>query len=428
MNNDKGLNFIFRAFRYRNYRLFFIGQGISLIGVWMQGIAMSWLVYRLSNSALLLGVVGFAGQIPTFLCAFIGGIMADRYNRHRILIITQILSMILTLILTVLVMAGTIQMWQIICLSVLIGLVNAVDLPARQAFLIEMVEEKKDLGNAVVLNASMFNAARLIGPFIAGLLIVVRGEGICFLINGISYLAVIISLLFIKTKPREIKVKTPHIYQEIKEGFGYVFGFVPIKCIILFLSLISLMGMFYVVLMPVVAKNILHSGAQTLGFLMASSGIGALLGGIHLASRKSVLGLKGLIPISATIFGLGIIAFSQSRVLWLSLLLMFITGFGMMVHLSASNIIVQTIVDDDKRGRVMAVYTMAFMGMMPFGSLLGGYLASQIGAPNTLLISGVACILGAFLFARKLPLMKEAVQPIYLKMGLIPELTLPPTR
>ncbi|MEW6621028.1 MAG: MFS transporter [bacterium] len=422
-SQENGLKLLFRAFRYRNYSLFFAGQSISLIGIWMQGIAMSWLVYRLTNSALLLGLVGFAGQIPTLLFGFIAGVLVDRYSRHHILIVTQILSMIQALMLAFLVLTGNIQIWQIIGLCIFIGLVNAFDMPARQAFTVELVEKKEDLGNAIALNSSMFNLARLVGPSIAGVLIVYSGEGICFFINAITYLGVIASLFMLKIKPKETKIETSHIGQEMKEGFNYVFGFAPIKCIILLLGLMSLIGMSYVVLMPIFAKDILQGGPQTLGFLMAASGIGALLGGIYLASRKSVLGLKKIIPLSTTIFGLGIIAFSQSKVLWLSLILMLVSGFGMMLQMASANTIIQTIVDDDKRGRVMAVYTIAFMGMLPFGSLLAGGLGSKIGASNTLLISGVSCILGAFFFARKLPLMKEMVQPIYVRMGIIPEYT-----
>lgn len=418
---ERGAKFLFRSFRYRNYRLFFGGEGISLVGSWIQGIALSWLVYRLTNSALLLGVVGFSGQIPTFIFSPIAGVLADRFNRNRILVVTQSLAMLQALVLSFLVLTNAIAVWHIICLSIFIGTVFAFDMPARQAFVVDIVERKEDLGNAIALNSSMFNGARLLGPSIAGVLIATVGEGICFLINGISYLAVIAALLAMKITPRKAEAQTTHVWQRLKEGFAYAYGFAPIRSLILLLALISLVGMPYAILMPVFAKEILHGGAHTLGFLMGASGAGALAGAIYLAYRRSVFGLEKIIPLFAGIFGIGLIAFSQSRVLSFSLPLMAITGFAMMVQMASSNTIVQTIVDDDKRGRVMAFHAMAFMGMAPFGSLLGGGLANAIGAPSTVLIGGVFCILGSLLFARKLGSLGEMIHPIYVRMGIIPE-------
>lgn len=398
VKSEGGLQSIIRTLRYRNFRLFFGGQSISLIGTWMQRIALAWLVYRLTNSAFLLGLVGFTGQIPTFLLAPFAGVLVDRWNRHRMLVATQVLAMTQALALSLLVLTGTVRFWHIILLSLLLGSINAFDIPARQSFVVEMVEKKENLGNAIALNSSMVNMARLLGPSVAGIVIAAVGEGVCFLINGLSYVAVIASLLFMNIAPRDSIMPKSSMRQEIREGFAYALGFAPIRAILLLLALVSLVGMPYVVLMPVFAKDILHSGAHALGFLMGMSGVGALVGALYLASRKSVLGLGRLIPVSATVFGVGLIAFSLSRALSLSLLLILMVGFGQMVQMAASNTVLQTIVDDDKRGRVMSFYTMAFMGMAPLGSLLAGSLASRIGARSTLIIGGIACFVGATFF------------------------------
>jgi MFS family permease len=415
------LKLIFRALRYRNYRLFFGGQSISLIGTWLTQIATSWLVYRLSNSVLLLGVIGFVSQIPIFLLTPFAGVLVDRWNRHRTLVITQTLSMMQSLALAILTLTGVIEVWHIILLCIFQGLINAFDVPARQAFVVEMVAVKEDLGSAIALNSSMFNSARLLGPSIAGLLIAAFGEGVCFLIDGISYLAVIVALLAMKIKLTKIESQRANVLHGLKEGFTHAFGFVPIRAILLLLGLVGLAGMPYIILMPVFAANVLHGGPHTYGFLMGASGVGAVAGAVYLASRKSVRGLGKIISLASGIFGLGLILFSISRVFWLSLLLMVFTGLGMMMQVASSNTVLQTIVDDDKRGRIMSFYTMAFMGMSPFGSLLAGLLASKIGAPNTLLVCGALCILGAFLFSRSLPRLREMVRPIYERMGIIPE-------
>ena len=415
-----GLKSIFRSLQYRNYRLFFGGQSLSLIGTWIQRLATPWLVYHLTDSAFLLGVVGFAGQIPTFLLAPFTGVLTDRWNRYRILIGTQIAAMLQAFMLAGLYFSGHIQVWHIIILSAFLGCVNAFDIPARQSFVVEMIEKKKDLANAIALNSSMVNGARLFGPSIAGLLIVFAGEGFCFLINGVSYLFVIASLLLMKVTPRIIINKNTAVLREMKDGFSYAFGFAPIKYIILLLALVSLTGMPYTVLMPVFAKEILHGGSHTFGFLMGATGLGALAGAFYLASKKSVLGLEKLIPMAAGLFGLGLITFSLSRFFMLSMVLLVFTGFGMMLQMASSNTILQTIVDDDKRGRVMSLYAMAFMGTAPFGSLIAGALADIIGAPATILIGGAASITGAIIFARKLPELKKMIRPIYIKIGVIP--------
>jgi MFS family permease len=417
-----GLTSIIRALRHRNFRLFFGGQSISLIGTWMQRVALGWLVYRLTNSPFLLGLVGFSGQIPAFLLAPLAGVLADRWNRQRMLILTQTVAMIQALALSLLVLTGTVMVWHIISLSVLLGIINAFDMPTRQSFMVEMVEEKEDLANAIALNSSMVNSARLLGPSIAGILVAAVGEGICFLINGISYLTVIGALLAMRIVPKNLKPQRSRVWHGLKEGFAYASAFAPIRAVLLLLGLVSLMGMPYIVLMPVFAKDILHGGAHALGFLMGASGLGALAGAIYLASRKTVLGLGRLIAVAASIFGLGIIAFSFSRLLWLSLPLMLMTGFGQMVQMASSNTVLQTIVDDDKRGRIMSFYTMAFMGGAPLGSLFAGALASSIGAPHTLLIGGTTCLMGSAFFAHRLPALRKIARPIYVRMGIIPEI------
>lgn len=394
------------------------------MGTWMQRIALSWLVYRLTNSPLLLGVVGFSGQIPTFLLAPFAGVLADRWNRKRMLIMTQSLATVQAFILSFIVLAGIVSFWQLVILSIILGIVSAFDIPARQAFLLEMVEEKEDLGNGIALNSSMVTGARLFGPSIAGVLIALVGEGICFLLNGISYLGVIVALVSMKISKRISKPRPSKVLAGIIEGFVYAYGFAPIRAILLLLALVSLMGMPYVVLMPVFAKNILHGGPHALGFLMGAAGLGALTGAVYLAVRKTVLGLGKMILLAACIFGIGLIAFSLSRVLWLSLLCILMVGFGQMVQMASSNTILQTIIDDDKRGRVMSFYSMSFMGMTPFGSLLAGYLAGTIGAPKTVTIGGIVCLLGAAFFAFRLPKWRKMVRPIYMRMGIISEKTL----
>jgi MFS family permease len=421
LNQVEHLKSIFRALRHRNYRLFFSGQTISLVGTWMQQVAVAWLVYRLTNSAFLLGIVGFVGQIPTFICSPFAGVLADRHNRKNILLITQVLAMLQALILSLLIFSGHIQVWHIIVLSASLGIINSFDLPVRQAFTVEMIEDREDLSNAIALNSSMVNAARLIGPSIAGILIASVGEGMCFLLNALSYIAVIASLLAMKIIRPPVKTFNRNILLELKDGFRYAFNFYPIKIILILLALISLMGVPYQVLMPVFAKDIFHGGARTLGFLVAMGGVGALTGALYLASRRNVLGLGRIIALSAGLFGVCIIAFSFSRIIWVSMAILFFGGFGMMVQMASSNIILQTIVDEDKRGRVMSFYTMSFMGTAPFGSLLAGSLASKVGAPNTLLFGGICCIIGACLFAVKLPLMRKQTHPIYAKKGIIPE-------
>ena len=408
-----------RALRNRNYRLFFAGQGVSLIGTWMQRIAMSWLVYRLTNSPFLLGLVGFAGQIPTFLLASFAGVFIDRWDRHRLLLATQTIAMVQASLLALLTLTGLVAVWHIFVLAICLGLVNAFDTPTRQSFVIDMLEDKEDLGNAIALNSFMVNGARLVGPSLAGITVAAFGEGICFLLNGLSFLAIIVSLLAMKIDRKIRKGASTHPFQGLMEGYRYAFGFAPIRYLLLLLALTSLMGMPYMVLMPIFARDVLHGGPHTLGFLMSAAGIGALVSASYLASRKSVLGLGRVIVFGSVMFGCGLIFFSLSRYMLLSLAFMLLTGFGVMTVLTSCNTILQMIVEEDKRGRVMSFYAMAFMGMVPFGSLMGGCLATRIGAPGTLMFGGICCIAASFFFARKLPLLRKATRPIYIDRGII---------
>jgi MFS family permease len=412
---------VFRSLKYRNYRLFFAGQSISLIGTWMQRIAMPWLVYHMTGSALLLGVVGFAGQIPSFLLSPVAGVLTDRWSRYRVLLVTQILSFVQAGVLAWLCLSGVVKIWEIIVLSVILGCINAFDIPARHSFVIDMVEKKEDLGNGIALNSLMFNGARLIGPSIAGLMLASTSEGVCFLVNAISYIFVIISLLMMRLQLKTTHRKEKRILYELSEGFRYAFGFAPIKHLLILLSISSLMGMSYSVLMPVFAKEILHGGSNTYGFLMGAAGFGALMGALFLASRKSVLRLGRIVPASAIVFGAALLGLSFSRNFPLSLMLMIFIGLGMMMQTAASNTILQTITDDDKRGRVMSFYTMAIMGTAPFGSLMAGWFAKIIGTPWTIFAGGLSCIIGALFFLRKLPELRALVRPVYVKMGIIPE-------
>ncbi len=415
------LGLILRALKYRNYRLFFFGQGVSLIGTWMQQLAISWLVYRITGSAFYLGLVSFCNQIPVFLGAPIAGVFADRWPRRRIVMTTQILAMIQAFILTALVAFDSITLAWIILLSVFIGVINAFDMPTRQAFVCEMVDNEEDLPNAIALNSLIFNMARQVGPSIAGFLIALTGEAVCFFINGVSFLAVIFSLAAMRLSR---KVEAKHegtMLAGIKDGLAYSFGFVPIRSAFVYTAMMSLVAMPCMVLLPVFAKSILQGGPRTLGFLMGSVGVGAFIGAIFLARRKTVQGLEKVVVFAAGIFAAGVIGFSFSRILWLSLLLAVLPGFGIMVQMASINTILQTIVDDDKRGRVLSFHVMAFIGIAPFGNLLAGFVAEHLGAPHTLLLSGILSIAVMVFFARKLPHIRRMIHPIYVRKGIIPE-------
>ena len=410
-----------RALRHRNFRLFTAGQTVSLIGTWMQQVAVGWLVYRMTDSPFLLGLVGFVSQAPAFVLAPFAGALADRRNKHRLVIVTQVAGMLQATVLAVLVVSGAVEVWHIILLMAWLGAVNGFDIPARQSFLLEMVGDRADLPNAIALNSSMFNAARLIGPAIAGVAIGLVGEGSVIVFNAVSYIAVLASLLAMRLPPT-VKARQPtRMLRHIREGFDYAYNFVPIRSILLMVGMVSLLGVPFTVLLPVVATDVLGGDAGTLGFLMSATGMGALAGALFLASRRSVRGLGRLIMIAAGLFGIGLVGVALSRELWLSLLLLMVAGFGMMTQMASSNTILQTIVDDDKRGRVMSLYSMSFTGTAPIGSLLLGLLAARYGAQVAIGVGGIACIAAAVFFGARLPALREMVHPIYRQLGILPE-------
>jgi MFS family permease len=411
-----------RALRHPNFRLFFCGQSLSLIGTWMTRLATSWLVYRLTGSSWLLGVISFAGQVPTFALAPLAGVWVDRWERRRVLLVTQFLAASQSLMLAGLTLSGRITIPEIVWLSVFQGLINAFDMPARQSFLVKMVDGRADLSNAIALNSTMVNGARLLGPALAGIIIAAAGEGYCFLIDGLSYFAVIASLLAMKIEGQAVSKSAASMFGQLHEGWTYVSTFAPIRTVLLLFAIISFMGVPYTVLMPVFATTILHGGPHTLGFLMGAAGVGSVMAALSLAARKSVRGLYRVIPTVAALLGGGLIAFSFSRNFWLSVALMGVTGFGMMQFAAASNTVIQTIVDDDKRGRVMSYYTMAYMGASPFGSLLAGGLAQVIGAPGTVLLCGIGCVGGAAWFWSQIPKLRPVIRPIYQQLGILPSM------
>ncbi|MGO9114093.1 MAG: MFS transporter [Thermoguttaceae bacterium] len=414
---------MFGALKYRNFRLFFLGQSISLIGTWMQQTAMLWLVHRLTDSPLMLGLVGFCSQIPSFFLAPVAGVFTDRWNLRRTILTTQSLAMCQASILAVLTLTSTVAVWHVFALGVLMGIINAFDVPARQAFLIQMVEGRENLGNAIGLNSSMFNGARLLGPAIAGFVIAAKGEGDCFLLNGLSYLAVLASLLAMRLPKKAVARSVMNVHNELTEGFRYAFGFSPIRDILLLLAVVNMAAMPLTVLMPVFATSVLEGGPKTNGALTAAQGLGALVGALSLASRKSVLGLGRQIAWAGCLFGLGLIAFSLSAALWLSMLLLMACGFFVMTETASSNTILQTIVDDDKRGRVMSFYSMAFLGMAPLGSLLAGTLSSRFGVAMVTQLAGATCIAASLAFAWRLPALRKIIRPIYRRIGVLPDVT-----
>lgn len=410
----------FRALRSRNYRLFFIGQGISLIGSWMTRLATSWLVYRLTDSAFLLGLVAFAGQAPSILLPPLAGVWLDRFDRHRVLVITQVLSMLQSLALAALVLSDTVTMPWVIVLTVFQGVVNAVEIPTRQASVVRMIDDRADLSNALALNSSNFNAARLVGPAIAGPVVAAIGEGYCFLIDGLSYIAVIWGLLSMQLKPEPRSTERRDVWHELRDGWQYIVASTPIRTLLVFLAAIGVMSAPYSTLTPILAGRTLGGGAHTLGFLMAATGIGALACAVRLVLRSSVVGLVRTAAVAIVGFGICCALLDLSRHLWLSMLLMMATGYGLMYQVVATNTIVQTIVDDDKRGRVMSFYTVALAGSGPIGSLLGGTLAARIGVETTYMVAGAACLLSALWFWRQLPAIRAAVRPRYVELGILP--------
>lgn len=413
--------YAFRALRHRNFRLFTLGQSISLIGTWMQQVAIGWLVYRLTNSAFLLGLVGFVAQAPGFFLTPFAGVLADRLNKHRIVVVTQVLMMVQAGVLSWLVLTGNVTIGWIIVLMAILGAVSGFDIPARQSFLIEMVDDRDDLPNAIALNSSMFNAARLVGPAVAGFAIAAVGEGWVILGNCVSYVFVLASLLAMRVKQRPKGKARGEVFRTLHAGFRYAYDFVPIRSILLLVAVVSVAGVPFTVLLPVVASETLNGGARTLGFLMSATGLGALAGALFLATRSTVVGLGRLITIAATTFGASLILVALSRNLYLSMLLLACAGFGMMAQMASCNTILQTLVDDDKRGRVMSLYSMAFIGMSPFGSLLQGAAAARIGVAWTLALGGVVTIAVGALFGLRLPALRLVVWPIYRRLGILPE-------
>jgi MFS family permease len=409
----------FRSLGDRNFRLFFIGQGISLIGTWMQMTAVTWLVWRLSHSAFLLGLTGFVMRIPSVVMSPFSGVWVDRSNRYHLVILTQVLSMIQALLLAGMMYAHLTTIWNILILSLFLGVINSLDVPARQSFMIQMLKRPEDLNNAIALNSTMFNGARLIGPAISGLLIESTGEAFCFLLNGLSYIAVIAGLLMMHVKPNARVAPHTAILENLIEGFRYAFGFRPIRSLLLLLALVSLTGASYTQLLPIFAQQILHGNAETQGFLLSATAIGALGGALFLAGRKNVRGLGRIIAWAPAVFGAGLVVMGLSRNLWLTLAVMPIIGLGMMVQMASTNTVLQTIVDDDKRGRVMGLYAMAFMGTVPLGNLAAGVLAHFIGAPWMVVFGGVCCIAGSLFFYRQLPVLRALIRPIYIRRGII---------
>jgi MFS family permease len=406
-----------RALRHRNFQLFFAGQLISLIGTWMQTVAQSWLVYRLTGSALLLGTVGFASQIPVFLMSPVGGIVADRHNRHRIVIATQASSMVLAFILAWLTLTDRVQVFHVMVLAALLGVVNAFDLPARQAFIMDMVG-REDLMNAIALNSSMFNGARIVGPAVAGMLVASIGEGWCFFANAVSYIAVIAGLLLMQMKATVKREHRPAL-EDIREGFSFVRHTKPILALLLLLGLVSLVGMPYTVLMPIFADQILHSGARGLGILMGATGVGALIAALSLAMRTGVTGLGTWVARASIAFGFTLIAFAFSRSFLLSTVILVLVGFTMMLQMTSSNTLIQSMVPDRLRGRVMSVYAMMFMGMAPIGAFSAGAVAHRLGAPLTLAIGGAACIVGSAVFSMQLPALRVEARKLILAQEMI---------
>ncbi len=421
-NNLTLVGNIFSSLRSRNYRLYFIGQGISLIGTWMQHIALSWLVYRLTGSVFLLGLVAFTSQIPTFVLSPFTGVLTDQHNRLKIMKLTQFFYMLQALTMALLVLINVVVVWHIIVLSIILGIITAFDAPARQALVIDLIDRPGDLCNAIALNSAIFNGGRLIGPAIAGITIAAVGEGICFLLNGISYVVVIAALVLIKIPKKDAVATKPKFAKSFTEGFQYTFQSLPIRRLIIMLAFMSLFGLPVIVLLPAYAKEILKGGSETLGFLMSALGAGALTGALYMAARKSVIGLGKLIPYNAGIMGIALIAVSFMLKIHFSLILFFFGGISMVLFLSSVNTMLQTLADEDKRGRVMSFYSMALMGTAPIGNLLIGAVASGIGISYTILICGVITLFSGIWFELNHESFRAYVRPIYIDKGILPPL------
>jgi len=418
----ESIQHIFSSLRSRNYRIYFTGQGISLIGTWMQNIAMSWLVYRLTGSVFLLGLIGFTSQIPTFVLAPFTGVLTDRYNRHRIMLLAQVFFMLQALAMALLVLFNVIEVWHLIALSLFFGIISAFDAPARQSLVVDLIDDPKNLGNAIALNSALFNGARLIGPAIAGITIAAVGEGICFLLNTLSFLAVIIALLMLNIPMKPLSKKVERFKDGFMEGVHYTFQSVPIRTMIILLVFLSMAGFPFIILLPAYAKEILHGSSETLGFLMSALGAGALTGALFMASRKSVIGLGGIISWNVVLLGLSLVLASFSNKMHYSLIVFFFGGLSMILSLAAINTLLQTIADEDKRGRVMSFYAMALMGTTPIGNLIAGAVASGIGISFTLLAGGIITILTGIGFQLHRKTLRKYVHPIYVDRGILPQI------
>ncbi|MGB5106802.1 MAG: MFS transporter [Candidatus Zixiibacteriota bacterium] len=402
-----------RAFKHRNYRLYFFGQAISITGTWMQSIALSWLIYRLTDSVFMLGLIGFVLHAPNFFFAPIAGVFADRTSRFKMFFTTQVLAMIQALTLATLVLTDTVQVWHIVALAGMLGVINSFDFPSRQSMVVLLVEDKNDLSNAIALNSSMVNLARVLGPSLAGVLIALIGEGWCFLLNGISYIAVLGCLSAMRLRPQEATKIIGNVWGGFREGLSYAFNSPAIRAVLILLAFVSMVGMPYAALMPVFARDILHGDSRTLGFLMGATGLGAITAAIYLASRQRVMGLEKMLAIASTCLGTGLIALSFIREFWIAMPFMYLIGIGMISQIAVSNTILQTLVDEDKRGRVISLYVAAHVGMLPFGNLITGTLASAIGTPFTMLITGSLCVVASIAFSTHLRRWREYAYPIF---------------
>ncbi|HEY0478741.1 MAG TPA: MFS transporter [Kofleriaceae bacterium] len=409
-----------RALRHRNYRLFFAGQGISVIGTWLTRFATVWMAYDLTHSALMLGLVGFFGQAPTSAIAPFAGVLIDRWDRHRTLVVTQIAAMLQSAALAVFALTGM-TVWHLIVLGAIQGVINAFDMPARQSFLGQMIEDRADLPNAIALNSSMVNSARLIGPMIAALLIGAIGAAGCFAIDAVSYIAVIGSLLAMRVPRRPVPVRTSHVLSDLAEGLRYVWNFPLVRSVLLLLAASSVLGGAYGTLLPVIAATRLHGGPGTLGILMSSAGLGALAGALYLASRTSVVGLAAVIKRCSLGLGAGLVALELADSTLVAVPMLFVVGMAMMMQLASTNTLCQSIVEDRMLGRVISLYAVAFFGGAPVGALLEGALASQIGAIHTLAVAGAICIVCGLVFAARLPELRKISRPLYVRLGLLDE-------
>jgi MFS family permease len=413
---------VFSSLRSRNYRIYFTGQGISLIGTWMQNIALSWLVYRITGSVFLLGLIGFTSQIPTFVLTPFTGVLTDRFNRLRIMKMTQLVFGLQALAMALLVFFNLVEVWHIIALSLVFGIISAFDAPARQSLVIDLIDDPADLGNAIALNSAIFNSARLVGPAIAGVTIALVGEGICFLINAFSFVAVIFALMRIKIPVKTVSIRYDNFKKSFVEGFQYTIQSIPIRTLIIEVAIISMVGLSYIVLLPAYTKEILKGGSDTLGYLMSAMGAGALTAALYMAARKTVIGLGRIISASVVVLGLAIVLASFSEMFVFSMVIFFFGGLSMVLSLSSVNTMLQTIVDEDKRGRVMSFYAMALMGISPIGNLLAGTMASGIGIPFTFMICGAITVLSGIWFGFNLKYMRKYVYRVYINKGILDSL------